>query len=304
MERHEIEIFLTLAEELHFGRTGERLHVSAAMVSQTIKKVERRLGGPLFERTSRKVELTALGRQLYDDLHPHYVGIQQAVGRAAITAKGIAGTLRIGFLGDLAGAQAHAAARVFRERHPDCTVEINEVQIGEYIFPLRDGELDMMITLSPLVEPDVTVGLILPRRQTYAGLPSGHRLAQRESLVLEDLAGMAFPSLVEGVPDYWIEPYHPRWTPGGRSIGRTSQRCATYPEFLALVASGQAVCVGDSQVLDFYTRPDVVYVPLLDARRIEHALVWLTSAENARMRAYMEAVRDTAETILPEVGAA
>lgn len=53
MELRDIEIFLALADELHFGRTAERLHVSQARVSQTIKQVERRIGAPLFARTSR-----------------------------------------------------------------------------------------------------------------------------------------------------------------------------------------------------------------------------------------------------------
>jgi DNA-binding transcriptional LysR family regulator len=52
MERRLIEIFLTVAEELHFGRTAERLHVSTARVSQTVKQLERRVGVLLFERTS------------------------------------------------------------------------------------------------------------------------------------------------------------------------------------------------------------------------------------------------------------
>jgi DNA-binding transcriptional LysR family regulator len=58
MELRDIEIFLALAEELHFGRTAERLHVSQARVSQAIKKQERRIGGTLFERSSRQVRLT------------------------------------------------------------------------------------------------------------------------------------------------------------------------------------------------------------------------------------------------------
>ncbi|MFD9637391.1 LysR family transcriptional regulator [Streptomyces violascens] len=61
MERRDLEIFLTLADELHFGRTAERLHVSQARVSQTVKQLERRIGASLFERTSRRVQLTTIG---------------------------------------------------------------------------------------------------------------------------------------------------------------------------------------------------------------------------------------------------
>ncbi|WP_081937322.1 helix-turn-helix domain-containing protein [Streptosporangium roseum] len=61
---------MTLAEELHFGRTAERLHVTTGRISQTIKKRERRVGAPLFERSGRKVTLTAIGRQLHE-VQPH-----------------------------------------------------------------------------------------------------------------------------------------------------------------------------------------------------------------------------------------
>jgi DNA-binding transcriptional LysR family regulator len=68
VEEQEIRAFLALAEERHFGRAAQRLHVSTARVSQLIKKLERRIGVSLFERTSRKVVLTPVGQQLDDDL--------------------------------------------------------------------------------------------------------------------------------------------------------------------------------------------------------------------------------------------
>lgn len=66
--RHELEAFLTLAEELHFGRTAARLHVSTARISQTIRSLELRVGARLFARTSRRVSLLPVGQQLLDDL--------------------------------------------------------------------------------------------------------------------------------------------------------------------------------------------------------------------------------------------
>ncbi len=66
LERLETQIFLTLAEELHFGRTAERLRITTGRVSQVIKKLERRIGSRLFDRNSRAVRLTAIGRQLAD----------------------------------------------------------------------------------------------------------------------------------------------------------------------------------------------------------------------------------------------
>lgn len=88
MELRDIEIFLTLAEELHFGRTAERLHISQSRVSQSIKKQERRLGAVLFDRTSRVVRLTSLGEQLRDDLLPVQRELRRIMERAARAAHG------------------------------------------------------------------------------------------------------------------------------------------------------------------------------------------------------------------------
>src|SRR6185369_3531384 len=94
-ERHEIEAFLTLAEELHFGRTAERLRVSTTRISQTIRKLERGIGAPLFDRTSRRVELSPLGRQLYDQIQPAWAQIGAAYSRAVNEGRGRSGTVRV-----------------------------------------------------------------------------------------------------------------------------------------------------------------------------------------------------------------
>ncbi|AOR31711.1 hypothetical protein BFF78_12200 [Streptomyces fodineus] len=80
MERYEIETFLTLAEDLHF-----------------------RIGGVLFERSSRRVALTPVGRRLRDDLLPAYVQIQRAFSTATATCEGISGVLRVGFTAPWSG---------------------------------------------------------------------------------------------------------------------------------------------------------------------------------------------------------
>ncbi|WP_328410194.1 LysR family transcriptional regulator [Nocardia sp. NBC_00403] len=94
MERHEIEAFLTVADELHFGRAAEQLRMSPSGVSRTIQLVERRLGAALFERTSRRVALTPIGRQLRDDLRPGHDQIKRAVQRATCSGMDMPGSGR------------------------------------------------------------------------------------------------------------------------------------------------------------------------------------------------------------------
>lgn len=89
MELREIEIFLVLAEELHFGRTAERMYLSQSRVSQVIRAMETRAGGRLFERTSRQVRLTPLGEQLRDRLRSPYDQINCAFAAVREVAAGI-----------------------------------------------------------------------------------------------------------------------------------------------------------------------------------------------------------------------
>ncbi|WP_344845821.1 LysR family transcriptional regulator [Nonomuraea dietziae] len=117
VELRDIEIFLTLAEELHFGRTSERLHVSVARVSQAIKKQERAIGAELFARNSHSVRLTRLGEQLRDDLRHLHQGLTHSLERARLAARGKTGTLRV----SLFPANIQELRRyfeTFRARHP------------------------------------------------------------------------------------------------------------------------------------------------------------------------------------------
>jgi hypothetical protein len=86
VELREIEVFLTLAEELHFGRTAERLHLTSSRVSQVVRSLETRLGGALFERTSRRVRFTPLGKQLQRTVHPTVPSFAHHYGHPGVTA--------------------------------------------------------------------------------------------------------------------------------------------------------------------------------------------------------------------------
>jgi DNA-binding transcriptional LysR family regulator len=136
VELRDIEIFLILAEELHFGRTAQRLHVTQARVSQAISQQERRLGGALFDRSNRRqIRLTPLGRQLRDDLRPVYAGLRDSLERARLAARGITQVLHVGMI----PSNAHELRpywHAFRTRHPRWGLRITHVGSGELITVL------------------------------------------------------------------------------------------------------------------------------------------------------------------------
>lgn len=294
VERQELETFLTLAEELHFGRTAERLLLSQARVSQTVKKLERKIGAPLFERTSRVVRLSPLGRRLYEDIAPLHKEMEAVVARAKDAARGVEGELSVGFLGSGAGSLTGAVLSAFRERRPGCAVRMRETQFQDPLGALRGGEVDVLFTCLPVEEPDLTVGPVVINEPRLLALPVGHPLAGRASVSLEELAGETFFGVVNGAPAYWWDFHVPPRTPSGRVI-RRGQAVASFQELMTLVAAGQGVSPVVASVEHYYARPDVTFVPLRDVASADVALVWRTAGANARTEAFAAAVRDAVE---------
>ncbi|MBW5424118.1 LysR family transcriptional regulator [Streptomyces sp. BG9H] len=287
-----METFLTLAEELHFGRTAERLLLSQARVSQTLKKLERKIGAPLFERTSRVVRMSPLGRQLYEDVAPLHAQLEAAVARAKDAARGVEGELHVGFLGSGAGSLTASILATFRERCPGCEVTMREAQFRDPLGALRAGEVDLLFTCLPVQEPDLAVGPVVIEEPRLLAVPLGHPLAGRASVSLEELAGETFFGVVNGAPAYWWDFHVPPRTPGGREI-RRGQAVATFQELMTLVATGQGISPVIASVERYYARPDVVFVPLRDVPAAEVALIHRAGAVPPRAAAFIRAVADT-----------
>jgi len=188
MELREIEIFLALAEELHFGRTAERLHVSQARISQTIKKLERQVGAPLFDRTSRRVAPTPIGARLRDDLAPAYRQIVGAVARATDAGRGTGGVLQVGFEAPGVADLIAGVLDTYRSRATEGEVEIREADFGDPFGLLRAGEVDVLVTLLPVAEPDLATGPVVLTEPMVLAVPARHPFARLDSVTLDDLA--------------------------------------------------------------------------------------------------------------------
>ncbi|KUL43805.1 LysR family transcriptional regulator [Streptomyces sp. NRRL F-4489] len=288
LERYELEAFLTLAEELHFGRTAERLHVSTARISQTIAKLERRIGVPLFHRTSRRVELSPVGRQLYDETRPAWSRITAAFGRAVDAGRGLTGLLRVAFDGPAAGQLLVGAAQEFRTRHPECDVRIREARLPEVLPWLRGGEVDIALTCHPVREEGIAMGPVLVREARMLAVPTAHPFARRTTVSVEDLARVTVLQMPETLPDSLRDDRAPRRTPAGRPIA-LGPSAMTLTEMLTLVGAGEGVAVVGAHTRRYFARPDVAYVPFADAAPVEWGLVWLTEGASARVRAFSDA---------------
>jgi DNA-binding transcriptional LysR family regulator len=253
VELRDIEIFLTLAEELHFGRTAERLHISPPRVSQAIAKQERRIGAPLFERTSRRVTMTPLGEQLRDDLEAGYRRILEGVESARDHARGGPGALTFGVLGPM-WQELSPITALFRSRHPDVELRMREVRIDEPFGLLREREVDLALLWLPVEETDLAVGPVTFTEPVVLAVGRTHPLATRSSVSLAELPGYTVLPSGLPIPGYWESAVSP--APVSDPAPRSRE------EVLWTVMAGEGVAFACAQGIKYLERADVVYLPI------------------------------------------
>ena len=293
VELRELRVFLILAEELHFGRTAEKLRISQPGVSEAVRSLETHLGVRLFDRTSRRVSLTPAGEELRRKVAPIYQALVQALAETSDTAAGLSGPLRIGFSSTTHGPPLSHLVAQFQSRHPDCRVILHEVDSGDPYAALRRGEIDVLVNWLAVDEPDLTAGPAISLHNRLLVVSRSHRLAGRTAVLTEDLAdeqvALMPPSFPAALHDAILSPR----TPSGRPIART-QPVRSISEVAAHVAHGRIVHVTMTGVAVF-ARDDVVLVPIRDLAPAALGLIWRTGRRSAKIRA----LADLAETIGP-----
>ncbi|WP_458108618.1 LysR family transcriptional regulator [Arthrobacter sp. R3-55] len=192
MELRQIEAFLAVAEELHFGRAAERLRMAQSPLSQTIKKLEKGLGEPLFERNTRSVTLTTAGHSLL----PHARRILEEVdlARRAVSAGTgtIYGKLAIGFSGALNHATLPPLTRALRQHYPQLEVTLHGgLLTQEALQQLGNGALDLAFIGLPIDALSLATRRIATERLGVT-LPADHPLAGQASVGMAELAGDQF----------------------------------------------------------------------------------------------------------------
>ncbi|MBI3224979.1 MAG: LysR family transcriptional regulator [Mycolicibacterium cosmeticum] len=184
-----LSCFIAVAEELHFGRAAERLHMTQPPLSRQIQQLETELGVQLIDRTTRSVTLTPAGIAFLPDARR----ILQLAESAALTVKrvpaGDLGTVVVGFT----AASAHAVLPRLLERTraklPDVKLELREMVSAAQLEGLMTGEIDLGMARPPLKRPGI-VSRPLLHEQLVAALPAEHPLVtQARQLTLNDLDG-------------------------------------------------------------------------------------------------------------------
>ncbi|MFD8567221.1 LysR family transcriptional regulator [Streptomyces sp. NPDC059639] len=192
MELRQLRYFLALAEECHFGRAAARLHVAQPALSQQIKQLERDLGVPLFNRSTRRVEPTEAGRQLTGYARALVAEEERARVHMHELATGHAGRVSVGFIGTATYDVLPRVARTVRAQLPGITMDLRgEVLTPELVEGLASGTYDLAVLRGRIAGDDLRV-TSLRSEPLVAVLPAHHPLAGRRRIPLSALADEPF----------------------------------------------------------------------------------------------------------------
>lgn len=287
MDLDQVEVFLTLAEELHFGRTAALLHLSQPRVSRLVAALERQVGGQLFERSSRQVRLTSLGEKLRADWAPAYAGLRQGLRDAQATARVESAPLQLGFTLTTGGYRLNRLVRAFEQRHPLWPVVLRELPLENPFEPLRRREVDVLAQWVMPEPPGLEYGGVFGEEPRVLAVASDSPLARQSSVsseVLGDELVVNFAPVDEHIRAL-IVPTH---TPAGRPVRSHPTPSTTVAEALSMIARGAAVHPTVASMAQLTYGQNIALIPIEDMPPIQLGLYWTRGSTDARVRALAE----------------
>lgn len=258
MELRHLRYFVALAEELSFTAAARRLNISQPPLSQQIRDLERELEVALFERTSRRVELTAAGAAFLGQARAILAQAEQAAQDIHAFGLGRAGMVRIATTGSVLLGPLAGLIAAFARAHPAIAVRLREMGPSEQIAAVKARRADVAFLRHPPRDDDLRVELAWPETVGVC-LPAGHPLTAAQVLPLTALDGQDLISLrlrdslySQHLRDCCIRA---GFTP------RILHEVVESYSLTSLVASGLGLALVP-ECVRLLARPDVVYRPL------------------------------------------
>ncbi|MFI5614180.1 LysR family transcriptional regulator [Amycolatopsis sp. NPDC051903] len=289
LEARHLRYVVAVADTLNFSRAAEQLHMSQPALSARVKAVERHLGVPLFERTTRSVAPTEAGQRFTQKARAILRLLKDAEREARESVHGR--VLAIGFYGVAAGPLTAKIIERFKEHNPGVEVELKRHGWEDPSAGLHERTVPLAFVRPPFRSDKLRL-LVLRTEQRVAGLPSGHPLADRESVDVTEL--LDEPLAIRRTPDpVWAE----FWSGGDLRADHPAPRLVEVgdvDEELQAVAAGRAVTLTAAAAPIYFPRPGVAYVPLTGLPPSRIALAWHADETDPVCHAFVEAAREVA----------
>jgi DNA-binding transcriptional LysR family regulator len=290
VELRHLRYFVAVAEELHFRRAAERLHVAQPAVSEQVRKLEQELGVRLFDRTQRSVALTTAGVALLDEAR-HVLRHAELAQHAARSARDRATMrLRVGYLPDALPGSVPRALRHLATAAPHVEVHLETGPAVRLVEELRGRRLDAVVTALPAPTGGLRTTPLGPQR-AVAVLPAGHSHAVESAVSLRRLA----PERLVVLPREANPAFHSAVIAIVRSAG-VSPAFVELPEprvehVLLAVAAGAGIALLPESVLERYASPGVRLVPLEGSEpAFQAAVLTHPESDNLATAAFLRAL--------------
>lgn len=267
MDLRHLRYFLAVAEELHFARAAERLHIEQSPLSRAIKELEEELGTTLFARTTRSTRLTHAGTLFLDHARRVFSALEQARDSVKAAANGFRGQLRVALSDGITPSRLSALLALCRQEEPEVDIRFFEVPLSQQIKGLHDDLYDVGFAQSEEVG-DGIVAIPAWSDALMVAVPDRHPLLAYKRIPLDELLRyplvLCDPHVCEGHAKH-IE----------RVLRRTdmdplvAERVATSDLMMALVSAGFALGlagaahIAASRELGVVARPLASRVPPL-----------------------------------------
>ncbi|KVH70980.1 LysR family transcriptional regulator [Burkholderia ubonensis] len=291
MELKQLRAFVTLAEELHFGRAAQRLFIVQSALSMQIKALEAALDARLFERDRHKVELSDTGRLFLPEARATLQQAARAEQIVRLASCGEIGTLRIAFVSSVLPVLLPALLREMRARYPLITLDLKDMPTPDQVAALRDRRIDFGMIRLPAAYAGIDTRVVLEEGFIVA-LPLEHPLAARDAIAPADLRG--HPAFV--LARRYAPGFHDDMLLALSRAGTTLEIAQEFGEFttmLALVAAGMGIGLIPAEAASALP-PNVLARPLdLGGHRTGIGLAW-TDLVSPVKRAFVDAVEQVA----------
>ena len=264
MELRHLRYFVAVAEELHFSRAAERLHIAQPPLSQQIKQLEDELGVRLLERTQRHVTLTDAGRLVLEEARRTLAQAERVISAAHRAAEGSIGFLRVGFSSSAPYTTLPAILRSFRAQFPEVTLNLFERSTEEQVELLAAGAIDVAFMRRPVENaPESLAVKTILRERLVLALPHDHRLRNQRSVDVRSLRSEPFilfprhaaPGLYDQIDSIC------------RRAGfkpQVAQEAVQMQTIVSLVSAGLGVAIVPASISNLH-RERVIYRPLRPA---------------------------------------
>ncbi|WP_024820731.1 LysR substrate-binding domain-containing protein [Arthrobacter sp. 31Y] len=296
MEISQLRAFLAVAEELHFGRAAERLHMAQPPLSRIIKQLERELGTRLLDRTTRSVKLTSSGQALIAPASEVLESLRRAEDAVRSADDGESGLVRIAFAGVSTHPLVARLARLVRSQRPGIQLELSSQNFAQpAMTKLVQSETDIAFGRWDVIPADIASKVVM-RDSLVIALPDTHPLAGARRLSISRLATDGFISLpaYEGavLPDRLRRLAHDNgFVPSIVQVAPDTQTA------LALVSAEVGCHLTLGSVAGNATDPHVVFVPLEDfTTDVDLRAAWRRQDPNPALRAVLAEVMSLDDT--------